>query len=260
MAQTCKKCGSQLNENASFCGSCGTPSEKKCPKCGNEQSPNSVFCGKCGTNLSTPSTGTENNPQLNQSTSGKKLDPSNRKTLLGLLFITGTICIALAIASVAIHLQAYFDFEKDPFDNHIVLVLLLWWVSAAITIGFAVLFFIIRIKNVKVLKASILAILLLVVLIGSCAGNLALLATKSDIDNNARIEKYSEDIRLNPNDHNAYSLRAESQWWTDEGNLLAIDDYTQAINLAGNLEDDLSDLDYLINYDLCIKFLNDLII
>ena len=247
MDQTCKKCGSQLNENASFCGSCGTPSEKKCPKCGNEQSPNSVFCGKCGTNLSTPRTGTENNPQLNQSTSGKKLDPSNRKTLLGLLFITGTICIALAIASVAIHLQAYFDFEKDPFDNHIVLVLLLWWVSAAITIGFAVLFFIIRIKNVKVLKASILAILLLVVLIGSCAGNLALLATKSDIDNNARIEKYSEDIRLNPNDHNAYSLRAESQWWTDEGNLLAIDDYTQAINLAGNLEDDLSDLDYLFD-------------
>ena len=112
MDQTCKKCGSQLNENASFCGSCGTPSEKKCPKCGNEQSPNSVFCGKCGTNLSTPRTGTENNPQLNQSTSGKKPDPFNRKTLLGLLFITGTICISLAIASVAIHLQAYFDYAK----------------------------------------------------------------------------------------------------------------------------------------------------
>jgi hypothetical protein len=247
MARTCEKCGSQLNKNASFCGSCGTPSDKKCPRCGNEQSPNSVFCGKCGDNLSTPRTATENNPQLNQSTSRKKLGPSNRKTLLGLLFITGTICITLAIASVAIHLQAYFDFEKDTFDDHIGLVLILWWLSVAVTIGFAILFFFIRTRNMKALKASILAILLPLVLVGSCAGNLVLLATKSDMDSNARIEKYSEDIRLNPNDHNAYRLRAESQWWTDEGTLLAIDDYTQAINLAGNLEDDLSDLDYLIN-------------
>ena len=247
MAQTCKKCGSQLSENSSFCGSCGTPSDKKCPRCGNEQSPNSVFCGKCGDNLSTPRTATENNPQLNQSTSRKKLGPSNRKTLLWLLFITGTICIALAIASVVIQLQTYFDVEKDTFGDHIGLVLILWWLSAAVTIGFALLFFFIRIRNVKALKASILAILLPLVLVGSCVGNITLLATKSDMDSNARIEKYSEDIRLNPNDHNAYRLRAESQSWTDEGNLLAIDDYTQAINLAGNLEDDLSDLDYLIN-------------
>ena len=250
MDQTCKKCGSQLNKNASFCGSCGTPSEKKCPKCGNEQSPNSVFCGKCGINLSAPRTATENNPPLNQATSTKNLGPSKRKPLLGLLFITGVISITLAIASVVINLQIYFDFEKDPFDYLFALVFLLWWLSAAVTIGFAVLFFFIRIRNMKASKASILAILLSLVLVGSCVGNITLLASKSEVDSNTRVEKYSDDIRLNPNDHNAYRLRAGSHPWTDEGHLLAIDDYTQAINIAENIENDLPDVKYLSDLHL----------
>lgn len=54
----CPKCKNQLNDNAKFCGKCGTKieqaapqpaAENACVKCGNPLKPGAKFCGKCGT-------------------------------------------------------------------------------------------------------------------------------------------------------------------------------------------------------------------
>lgn len=53
----CDSCGSELFENAVFCGKCGArvvAPKPTCKKCGNELSENAVFCGKCGERVAAP--------------------------------------------------------------------------------------------------------------------------------------------------------------------------------------------------------------
>ena len=52
----CSNCGAVLEENANFCGACGTPIQKApvpktCPTCGNAAADTDKFCAHCGTLL-----------------------------------------------------------------------------------------------------------------------------------------------------------------------------------------------------------------
>jgi len=49
----CKKCGSQILDNSTYCNMCGerVDGKKVCPNCNNEIPDNSVFCSYCGNRL-----------------------------------------------------------------------------------------------------------------------------------------------------------------------------------------------------------------
>lgn len=49
----CKNCGQQVDDNATFCGKCGSPVSAAggtiiCANCGNEIPKGMIFCDKCG--------------------------------------------------------------------------------------------------------------------------------------------------------------------------------------------------------------------
>ncbi len=53
VVDVCPSCGTELDENDAFCGSCGSkrPKERVCPSCGRAASENDRFCRKCGTRV-----------------------------------------------------------------------------------------------------------------------------------------------------------------------------------------------------------------
>lgn len=53
VVDVCSSCGSDLDSEDSFCGSCGTKrmKERICPSCGRVASENDRFCRKCGTKV-----------------------------------------------------------------------------------------------------------------------------------------------------------------------------------------------------------------
>ena len=48
----CPKCGTQVEADAKFCGSCGTSLVTLCPQCGEEVAPDAQFCTACGAAMS----------------------------------------------------------------------------------------------------------------------------------------------------------------------------------------------------------------
>ena len=52
MNYLCRKCGSEVSEDALFCSKCGAKvTALRCPKCGKRLPEDSVFCTFCGTKI-----------------------------------------------------------------------------------------------------------------------------------------------------------------------------------------------------------------
>ncbi len=63
----CKNCGSELNENAVACMTCGFAKgtgEKFCGNCGSEINPGAAICIKCGAAVKTAAAGSEQKSKL----------------------------------------------------------------------------------------------------------------------------------------------------------------------------------------------------
>lgn len=63
----CKNCGSELNENAVACMTCGFAKgtgEKFCGNCGSELNPGAAICIKCGAAVKTAAAGSEQKSKL----------------------------------------------------------------------------------------------------------------------------------------------------------------------------------------------------
>lgn len=111
---TCKHCGTLLDDDALFCTSCGTMVEiipkHKCPSCGTELDNDSVFCTGCGTRIGQiPSTVSAPNPQpqANEPTPSYFEDDSEEQERRKQYIIIGSI-----VAAILICILSWFAYQK----------------------------------------------------------------------------------------------------------------------------------------------------
>ena len=70
MSKICPNCGKMLDDDALFCGECGTKTEsnnniqKRCPSCGTALESDSLFCPECGASVSESGNGSAAAPQM----------------------------------------------------------------------------------------------------------------------------------------------------------------------------------------------------
>ena len=77
MSNTCLKCSSPLDDDASFCPECGTTINLQCPSCEKSINPSSKFCKYCACDLA-KNTGSKNPAKLPASSSGLNLTPKEQ--------------------------------------------------------------------------------------------------------------------------------------------------------------------------------------
>lgn len=116
----CRNCGSEINEGAAVCVSCGVPvgrGKKYCQNCGAETAEEAVLCTACGSALTNPSV----MDTITSNANGQK-----SKIAAGLL--------ALFCGSFGVH-NFYLGYTKKGVIQLLITLLLCWTFIAPMAVG-----------------------------------------------------------------------------------------------------------------------------